>query len=459
MDEKTIQRIKKLQALAERGVGGEKTTAQKKLAKLLKDNGINSLDELQKEEYEYTIFSYNGKHEIKLLRQCMYKVMGAKSDRTAYKPYGRRQKIGIYCTKAQKIEIELEFEFYRNVFYEELSTFMDAFIQAQKIFPEDAPVGDYDEFNEMYELRLLAGNGYTQELTAYEKTRLVERTKAALIRAKEEDGLEIQGKMRDLVAAMINESSTNVARMDAINNNATPEIKEQLKEGKLGITAAYEAAKLGEDEQREIAEKAAAGENVRAKEIAEKVAEKKAGDDYETPHPESITSLCYSCQKYKDCNVKTGTCQKCDQYINKAEAEKTDEQRYSEEQDAIDRQTKKKLQERADAEKMEHLPSEGNTEHKQHEIKIAASYYEDVVSGKKGFELRKNDRGYKQGDSLKMLEFKDGKHTGRTIDADIIYMLEDYTGLTEGYCILGIRVTDYTGKVSETDTESGAENV
>ena len=129
MDEKTIQRIKKLQALAERGVGGEKTTAQKKLAKLLKDNGINSLDELQEEEYEY-------------------KVMGTKSDRTAYKPYGRRQKIGIYCTKAQKIEIELEFEFYRNVFYEELSTFMDAFIQAQKIFPEDAPISDYDEFNE-----------------------------------------------------------------------------------------------------------------------------------------------------------------------------------------------------------------------------------------------------------------------------------------------------------------------
>ena len=40
MDEKTIQRIKKLQALAERGVGGEKTTAQKKLAKLLKDTGL-----------------------------------------------------------------------------------------------------------------------------------------------------------------------------------------------------------------------------------------------------------------------------------------------------------------------------------------------------------------------------------------------------------------------------------
>ena len=111
----------------------------------------------------------------------------------------------------------------------------------------------------MYELSLLAGNGYTQELTAYEKTRLVERTKAALIRAKEEDGLEIKGKMRDLVAAMLNESSTNVARMESINNNATPEIKEQLKNGNMGITAAYEAAKLPEDEQREIAEQAAGG--------------------------------------------------------------------------------------------------------------------------------------------------------------------------------------------------------
>ena len=276
--------------------------------------------------------------------------------------------------------------------------------------------------------------------------------------------------MRDLIASMLNEGSTNVARMESINNNATPEIKEQLKSGSIGVTAAYEAAKLSEAEQKEIAEQAAAGQEIRANEIAQKVAEKKAaekadkqeeprpGDDYEIAHPESITSLCYSCLYYSDCNVKTGTCQKCDKYENKAEEEKTDEQRYNEEQDRIDRETKAKLRQQADNEKMEHLPSEGNTEHKQHEIKIVASYYEDVVSGKKGFELRKNDRGYKQGDSLKMLEFKDGKHTGRTIDADIIYMLEDYTGLTEGYCILGIRVTDYTGKVSETDTESGAEH-
>ena len=67
MDEKTIQRIKKLQALVERGVGGEKDTAERMLQKMLKRNGIKSLDELQSEEPEYTLFSYNGKHERKLL--------------------------------------------------------------------------------------------------------------------------------------------------------------------------------------------------------------------------------------------------------------------------------------------------------------------------------------------------------------------------------------------------------
>ena len=148
MDDKTKARIKKLQALAERGVGGEKTTAEKMLQKMLKKNGIKSLEELETDSYEYKLFYYHGKHEKKLLRQCMYKVMGVDSDRTTYRTKGTRQKIGIYCTKAQKIEIELEFEFYRNVFYEDLSTFMDAFIQVQRIFPPDAPKGDIDECNE-----------------------------------------------------------------------------------------------------------------------------------------------------------------------------------------------------------------------------------------------------------------------------------------------------------------------
>lgn len=81
-------------------------------------------------------------------------------------------------------------------------------------------------------------------------------------------------------------------------------------------------------------------------------------EEYETPHPEGITSLCYSCKRYIECNVRTSTCTSCDQYINKTEAYKSQEERYSEEQDKIDRETKKKLQEIDDEKKMEILPSD-----------------------------------------------------------------------------------------------------
>lgn len=140
MDEKTIERIKKLQALAERGVGGEKDTAEKMLRKMLKKNGIQSLDDLQDDNYEYVLFPYSGKYEKKLLKQCIYKVLTAAGDRTYYHTKGTRQKLGIYCTKAQKVEIHMEFEFYRKAFYEEMDIFISAFINAQKIFPPDAPV-------------------------------------------------------------------------------------------------------------------------------------------------------------------------------------------------------------------------------------------------------------------------------------------------------------------------------
>ena len=168
---------------------------------------------------------------------------------------------------------------------------------------------------------------------------------------------------------------------------------------------------------------------------------KKAGDDYETPHPEGITSICYSCTEYETCNVKTGTCTSCDQYKNRTEAYKTDEQRYSEEQDAIDRETKKKLREMEQEEKMQNLPSDTQeTGQKVHQIRLAKSYFDDVANGIKTFELRKNDRGYKKGDILEMMEFADGKNTGRTVRVLVTYILEDYTGIEDGYCIMATKL-------------------
>lgn len=121
-----------------------------------------------------------------------------------------------------------------------------------------------------------------------------------------------------------------------------------------------------------------------------------------------------------------------------APAQKNEEQKYNKQQARIDRETKKKLQEQEDQEKMEHLPSDEPKKTKQ--LRMAASYYDDVLSGKMSFWFCKNDN-FHVGDSLDLMEFKEVRHTGRNIQTEITYILEDYTGLEDGYCILAIKVT------------------
>lgn len=134
----------------------------------------------------------------------------------------------------------------------------------------------YKEMTEtMYELSLLAGNGFSQDLTPYEKSRLAERMKNVLIKARDEGEIKLEGRIRDIVGAMIGEKPTQMARYEAINNNLTDEAKEQFKKGNIGISAAYETSKLPPEEQKKVAEQVASGEKVQVKEIAEKIQEKK----------------------------------------------------------------------------------------------------------------------------------------------------------------------------------------
>lgn len=131
-----------------------------------------------------------------------------------------------------------------------------------------------DMTQSMLELSLLMGNAYNRELTAWEKTQQAKRLKEALMRAKKEDGLEIPGKLRDVVAGLMNESGSNIAKMESISHNAIQEIQDQFKNGNIGISAAYEAAKLPPEEQKAVAKKTAEGKNISVKEIAGKRAGK-----------------------------------------------------------------------------------------------------------------------------------------------------------------------------------------
>lgn len=79
-----------------------------------------------------------------------------------------------------------------------------------------------------------------------------------------------------------------------------------------------------------------------------------------------------------------------------------------------------------------------------HEIKLSHVFFDDVQSGKKSFELRKDDRDYQIGDELLLSEIKDNVLTGRTVRVKVIYKLAGFAGLEAGYCILGIEKQEVT---------------
>jgi hypothetical protein len=73
--------------------------------------------------------------------------------------------------------------------------------------------------------------------------------------------------------------------------------------------------------------------------------------------------------------------------------------------------------------------------------KILPQYYEDVVSNRKTFELRKDEDQAEPGDYLVLREWDGEKYTGEAVLTEITYVLRDVPqyGLMDGYCIIGIR--------------------
>lgn len=75
-----------------------------------------------------------------------------------------------------------------------------------------------------------------------------------------------------------------------------------------------------------------------------------------------------------------------------------------------------------------------------HDLKILPKYFKDVISGRKNFELRKNDRDYQLYDLFILREWEpDNGYTGRDFINGISYILKDCPeyGLMDGYIIFG----------------------
>lgn len=342
-------------------------------------------------------------------------------------------------------------------------------------------------------LRLIIANDYRNK-TVSDLLEEEDKLKKILQRMKENGqkimGIDLNsGRIRDVVAYFLKIAPTKVAQIESINKRLIPEFSKELKEGRLTFSAAYMISGMNEETQAEMLERyqengltykevkeikqqqeeKAAAEQIESQmnidqftETEEEIEEPEDDaedtedeDEWEDAHPESITSLCYSCKRYSDCNVKTGTCQSCDQYINKAEAEKTEEERYSEEQDAIDRETAKKLREKADEEKMQQLPSDSN---KDKCIRMSQSAFEEIEEGKP-YIITKDD-SFRKGQEVTLIAFKKGKATGQQYKKTIICVDTSITSsaLEDGYCILGLGEVEETLQEAATGAGQDADN-
>lgn len=75
-----------------------------------------------------------------------------------------------------------------------------------------------------------------------------------------------------------------------------------------------------------------------------------------------------------------------------------------------------------------------------HELKTLTSYFKEVTSRTKNFEIRKDDRNFEIGDSILLLEIDSSGYTGKSCRRNIKYILRDAVsfGLRKGFVVLGI---------------------
>lgn len=73
-----------------------------------------------------------------------------------------------------------------------------------------------------------------------------------------------------------------------------------------------------------------------------------------------------------------------------------------------------------------------------HKLKLAKMFFNDMQTGRKPFDLQKNDREYQLGDVIEYREMDNGEPTGRVIEKEITYILEGFARLKEDYCILAL---------------------
>lgn len=136
-------------------------------------------------------------------------------------------------------------------------------------------------------------NSETRKKTSWEITEEIERLKI-LYKDYKKENPNFKGDVRVAVAKETGLSTSTIGRHENISNNLTEPLKQQYKEGKIGISQADKIASLSEDQQKEahkIIEEKGEIKTSEIKEIKEDTKEQAVINDYTEPENQ-ITNEC-----------------------------------------------------------------------------------------------------------------------------------------------------------------------
>lgn len=135
---KYIDLAKKLKALSDQGVGGEKVNAKIKLEKLMSEHGITRED-IEGIETKIYWFTIDPLFE-NFFWQIVANVCGIKAEQWNVK--GKKKCKGVKCTSAEAIEIDAKQIFYLPIYKKEHDIFYKAFIQANELWAKQEGESD-----------------------------------------------------------------------------------------------------------------------------------------------------------------------------------------------------------------------------------------------------------------------------------------------------------------------------
>ena len=119
------------------------------------------------------------------------------------------------------------------------------------------------------ELQLIFANSTSRRLSGYELTWQAARLKELLQKLRE-NGYEMTGKTRDIVAELLNVSTSQAQIVDSIDRKLIPQLKEEFRKKNINTTTAYELSRLDEENQRDALSNMHNGTELTPREVKQK---------------------------------------------------------------------------------------------------------------------------------------------------------------------------------------------